>query len=233
MEINILQYLACSVAAYEYNNNEIKYHQDIPASSQPAHWSNKELLCRALGLTGLRHWSENIPVLPITADHLAKASVYRDAIKDSIMLEMLANKSQSRWNKQVYGLLDQETISEQTADTFKHIAVFLPSMATKIIAKQARADLYRTLPSKHQGKPGEKITIHNMEILEEFYSSKHDTFCSKAKDEQGNLYLWYSKKEFGQGQIVNISGKIKKHTKEYHSNMDCTQLNYVEVLKNV
>lgn len=80
------------------------------------------------------------------------------------------------------------------------------------------------------GKVGEHFQLANTEVIANHFVQGFYKWRVEAKCE-GNLYTWWSDKDYKAGDVINIKGKVKAHIVDRNTGAKVTQLNYVKEVK--
>lgn len=149
------------------------------------------------------------------------------------------NKAREYWKTNLLKMLSGAANDfEQTAialankeqiETVYDVSVIssLVASAERALAKDAVNDIKMQSNSVHVGKVKENVMVPDAEVLTVRYNNNFGMYRVDVRS-KGNLFSWWSKKNYVVGDRVTIKGKVKAHYADRDTNVAVTQLNYVK-----
>jgi hypothetical protein len=124
----------------------------------------------------------------------------------------------------LYKIINKEKITESEFGIVASSLTYYYNEKEKEVEREKLSNLKNT----HVGKIGNKVYLDYFEVFKIIPSKKFGGFVVKGIHGK-NLFIYYSSSpvEFKIGEVLKISGKIKKHETDMNTNMCVTCLNYV------
>jgi hypothetical protein len=172
-----------------------------------------KVMVRNMLATGAKAWGE---------EDIERGNAAREYWKTNL-LKMLSGAAND-FEQTAIALANKEQI-----ETVYDVSVIssLIASAERALAKDAVNDIKMQSNSVHVGKVKDNVMVPDAEVLTVRYNNNFGMYRVDVRS-KGNLFSWWSKKNYTVGDRVTIKGKVKAHYADRDTNVAVTQLNYVK-----
>lgn len=172
-----------------------------------------KVMVRNMLATGAKAWSD---------EDVERGNKAREYWKTNL-LKMLSGAAND-FEQTAIALANKEQI-----ETVYDVSVIssLVASAERALAKDAANDIKMQTNSVHVGKVKENVMVPDAEVLTVRYNNNFGMYRVDVRS-KGNLFSWWSKKNYTVGDRVTIKGKVKAHYADRDTNVAVTQLHYVK-----
>lgn len=172
-----------------------------------------KVMVRNMLATGANAWSE---------EDIERGTKAREYWQTQLM--KIVGGTANDFEQTAIALANKETI-ESVYDA--SVISSLVASADRALAKDAVNDIKMQSNSVHVGKVKDNVMVPDAEVLTVRYNNNFGMYRVDVRS-KGNLFSWWSKKNYTVGDRVTIKGKVKAHYADRDTNVAITQLNYVK-----
>lgn len=228
LELDTLEAIAVSVAAYEFNNGYVKTSEYNYNTNQPLpevkKYPNKELVRAYFGIDHYSVDAPRPPLVKVTDAHRMKAEDIRNYSKKSVF-KILGKKnntipsifgaldlSTSTYEEDLYQFLNQDKVPISVLGYIASAPLYYENGKRKDYTKSRLEEI----DSKHVGVVGGGIVLNNFEVIRNTKSKNFEGHVIQGICD-GNLFLYFASRPSGHikvGDVIHIEGKVKEHVME-------------------
>ena len=234
--MDTLEALAVAVAAYEHNGNsylkenkyEYDYEQDTNQSTiKSVKWSNRSILRMYYNIDVYSEAATDLdrpPLLKITEEHRAKAQDIRNFTK-KLLFKALAYDHKAEgfppFDISIFQKVNQEEITVYDFGFIASAPLYYDKESYAIELEKRMAN------SQHAGSISGRVSLIDFEVTRSIWSNNYQTNIVQGLCD-GNLYFFFTGCFVKQGEIVELTGRIKSHVLE-KDKYPMTKLTYVKI----
>ena len=221
------QILELACAAQRTNGSYVKEQEHIFAEDDKFMYTKHTNKMLMLCTVDHKHWTADPKDTPMPLRVLAEDTTHAEEIKTYYKrLLFAAVDGENEFLIKINSLLSGDIVKE---NEFGWMAC-LPSVQARDVAQNKIKKAARQVEEGYLGKPGDRLTDLDCEILE-VNKSKNFTGWNICAIINNKMASWMSQTELKQGPCVIVKAKVKDNSKHWKHGNDETRLNFVKAVQ--